>query len=126
MISRRQLIWIGSICAALIPIGTVLGALSPVLKREIGGPLPYASVQELQMAQATIQQLQRNNAALAVQNQQVNRNLDLTTLTGLNIQLQLAQHEAGQNPNQSERSFMQQLKDQINAIRARLGLPPIQ
>lgn len=116
------IIFFGSIASALLAIAAFAG---PVLRPIVGGPLPYASNYDLAQAQQTLQQQQQTNQRILQQLQTVQRQADFSNLGQLEFQLQLTLHEAGNRKlSLGEEQFIQSLRDQIAAARARLNLPP--
>jgi hypothetical protein len=131
VITRKQIIQIGAVAGALTAAGGLLAFASPIARNVLdSGPLPLPSRTELIQYQTdtnkVIQQLQQNNLVQQQQIQQTQRNLDISTLTLMMNQLIQMQFQAGPNPNLFARKSIQDLKDQINPVRNRLGLTPIQ
>jgi len=127
----RQIKWAGGVATALLAIAAAIAYAAPLLAAILeSGPLPIPSRSEI--PQIVAQALQQYDAKIQAQQQltngqiqQAQRGLDFNTLSNYMNQLLLTQHEAGSKPSLSELKAIQDLKDQINIIRARLGLPPI-
>lgn len=123
----RQLKWYGGAAGAVVAIGGFVALAAPITRDVLdSGPLPIPSRNEVAQLAQQLQTLQHNNTQQQQQLQEVSKSLDFNTMGNLTNELFLRQHELGPRPSAFELKAIQDLKDQINTIRRRLRLPPIQ